>query len=379
MEDSIYYLALNKIFGYKPRMAHALIEALGSPRKAFEMTEDEKHEILGPFSAYSLQMNDTVLEECRTESTIMEETGTRFITFYDKDYPPLLKECPDSPIGLYLKGSPPSPKAPMIAVVGTRDISPYGSEWCTRIINALSACREKPVIVSGLALGTDITAHQAAIDNGLATIGVMATGPDRIYPQRHRSIADKMCRTSGCGLVTDYPFGTAPLAINFIRRNRIIAGMSHATILIESKIKGGGMMTARLAFDYNRDVYALPGRIDDPKSQGCNHLIRNEIANPITSLEELVSSLSLSSPKHLQRGVPDPKDLYRDKFPAGDILLMSSILSAVKENRGISIEEIAILAKTDYRTAARLTSTLESDGLLKSDILNRFMINAKKM
>ena len=180
-----------------------------------------------------------------------------------------------------------------VAVVGTRDISPYGREWCERIVHALARTSPKPLIVSGLAIGTDICAHKAALEASLPTIAVMATGTDTIYPYRHRQIAEKMSGTQGCALVTDYPPGTAPLPVNFLRRNRIIAGLSHATILVESKIKGGGMMTCRLAFSYDRDVYALPGRADDLRSQGCNHLIRARMAEPLTSEEDIIDSLGL--------------------------------------------------------------------------------------
>ena len=235
------------------------------------------------------------------------------------------------------------------------------------------------MIVSGLALGTDICAHRTALDCGLPTIGVMATGPECIYPYRNESTAREMTRTPGCALVTDYPPGTAPLAVHFLRRNRIIAGLSQSTILVESKIRGGGMMTARLAFSYNRDVYALPGRADDIRSQGCNRLIKEKIAEPLTSITELLDSIGMkSSTKSGKLSAADIlTNIYSDTMDHDKIRMMHKILEKIIGERGISIEEIADSAGIPYHMAGKFCNIMESDNLISIDLLGRCSIRAK--
>lgn len=176
--------------------------------------------------------------------TGLKDSGSRFICIGDSRYPQMLRECEDPPIGLYIKGKTPIEKLdggrPAIGVIGTRDITSYGTEWCNRLVAALGRAQIKPVIISGLAIGTDATAHSAALDNGLPTIAVMPTGIDGVYPFRHGFLADRICNAEESWLITDYPTKTTPLAINFLRRNRIIAGLSKAVLLIESKKREAG-------------------------------------------------------------------------------------------------------------------------------------------
>ena len=296
----------------------------------------------------------------------------------------MLKQCEDAPVGLYVRSSTPldelfSPRRE-IAVVGTRDLSLYGRELCEKTVAALSATDEKPRIISGLALGADICAHKAAIENRIETIAVMATGPETIYPYRHREFAMRLCETPGCALVTDYPPGTAPLAIHFLRRNRIIAGLSEALLLIESKIKGGGMMTSRLAFSYNREVYALPGRIDDIRSQGCNYLIKNKIAEPITSIDGLIKSLRLSSSgiNRAENMADKLSTTYSGKVSEDRISRMSTLLLAIRKERGISIDELCQHCNMDYNIVATLVRTLEADGFITIDLMQRCSILSRK-
>ena len=226
------------------------------------------------------------------------------------------------------------------------------------------------MIISGLALGVDVTAHKAALDFGLPTAGVMATGIDDIYPPQNVKVGKQMADTPGCALITDYPPGTEAVRINFLRRNRIIAGMSSATILVESKIRGGGMMTARLAYSYDRDVYALPGRIDDPLSQGCNMLIRENIAAPIGDLADLVERLGLGKAEmsmkadfkaEVERSYSDLDEVSRR-----DIL---KVAMAVKARRGIGIDDLCSLLGWTFSKVSRIVNTLECDGLISVDLL----------
>ena len=314
----------------------------------------------------------------------LDQQGIRFTGWTEEEYPSLLKDCPDAPVGLYIRSSSPaseifSPKR-KIAIVGTRDLSSYGREWCKKTIYTLADGDQKPLIVSGLALGTDICAHKAAIEAGLPTIGVMATGPESIYPYRNRETAMLMTETPGCALITDYPPGTAPLAIHFLRRNRIIAGLTEATILIESRIKGGGMMTSRLAFSYGREVYALPGRIDDICSSGCNRLLRDKIAEPLTSPDELMDSLGMKA-RSGSKGIPIEdrlEDIFGTEGSGKELQTMRTLLSHIRKNRGITIEELSLKADTEYRLTFLTCSRMESEGIISTDLLQRCSIIDKK-
>lgn len=383
LEEKASLCALGKIFGFEPKTAIALVSHLGNGRSVFSLKSDELDEVMGPFSRKRHLIVPRVQEEAARELIELEKKGIRYSGWTEDEYPSLLKECEDPPIGLYIRSSTDTAdlwKAKRsIAIVGTRDVSHYGKEWCERTVDALSRCSDRPMIISGLALGTDICAHKAALDYGLPTIGVMATGPDEIYPFRNRMTAEAMVSTSGCALVTDYPPGTAPLAVHFLRRNRIIAGLAQATILIESKLRGGGMMTSRLAFSYNREVYALPGRADDLRSQGCNLLIRNKIAEPIVSMEDLIASLGMKTVAS-----PGPfGDYERIILKYGSTLskdrieMLKSTLSAIRKNRGISIEETASILGLPYQKTVNICNILEADGFITIDLLQRCSINTK--
>ena len=374
--------ALNRVFGFEPRTALALIKHLGSAEAVFKLNDRELDLLFGPHSRHRKKICPRTFDESLAEVDRLVKDNITFCGWTEDCYPPLLKECEDAPAGLYIKTRTPIKelwKPWNIAIVGTRDISPYGKQMCRELVQALSATAQKPTIVSGLALGTDIEAHRAAIEYGLPTIGVMATGPDTIYPSRHREFANRMAGLPGCALVTDYPPGTAPLAVHFIRRNRIIAGLSNATILIESKIKGGGMATCRLAFSYNRDVYALPGRIDDIRSQGCNQLIRNRTAEPITDIGAFLENLGM-------RKVAKNKDtdcrayisnLFNSRFSEDKIDVIHLIFSAIMKERGITLSELAEKAEMSYRQVAEITGIMEAEEMICVDLLQRCSIKKR--
>lgn len=366
-EEKACLCALNMIFGFEPKMAMALISHCGSADAIFRLGDRQIDELIGPYSKYRHKIGKAAVQDAVEELRTCEKKGIRFTGITEESYPQILTECPDPPIGLYVRSDTPLedlwPSPAGVAIVGTRDISPYGREWCSKIVAGLANTKDRPLIVSGLALGTDICAHRSALEHNLPTIAVMATGADSIYPLRHIDFAEKIYRSPGSALITDYPLGTAPLAIHFLRRNRIIAGLSRSTILIESKIKGGGMMTAKLAFSYDRDVYALPGRVDDIRSQGCNQLISNKIAEPITSVATLVKSLGMKAVS-----TPDRK------APGGQVGELAEILLYIRNNRGATIEEIAASCNMTYSKAAAAVSSLELDGLITVDLLQRCSI-----
>ena len=225
-------------------------------------------------------------------------------------------------------------------------------------------------------MGVDVCAHAAALEHGLPTIGVMATGIDGVYPSVHRGIASRMASTEGCALVTDYPPGTRPQAINFLRRNRIIAGLSLATVLVESKMEGGGIITAELAFEYDREVFALPGRADDVRSEGCNRIIRSKIAEPLTDLPGFVSALGLGVLTRRSKALlsEEINRLFAEQVSPEDLARLQQVAALIKSKRGIEIEDIAAKCGMEYRDALLYTGMLEGEGIIYTDLLKRCSI-----
>ena len=378
-DETLALCALNKVFGFVPAVGHALVSAFGSATAVFRQTEKDLSVALGPHREFAGQLTGAQLDWASGELERLRNGGFRFIGYGEDDYPDLLAECPDPPLGLYYNaGSPPASVFdlhPAVAVVGTRDLSPYGREWCRRLVQAMGEASVTPCIVSGLAFGADGIAHRTALECGIPTIGVMATGIEKIYPWQHTELAGKMVRTPGCAVVTDYPVGTSPVALNFIRRNRIIAGLSRATVVIESKTKGGSLITAKYACDYNRDVYALPGRADDLRSAGCNSLIRQRMADIITEPEDLVERLGLGRPARRRKAGLEA--LLGRKYGPESPLVQLAML--VKGHPGISLEEAARTAGWTWPETMERASILEADGFLETDLLQRCTIPAKNV
>ena len=373
---------MNRIFGFRPMTAAALIDYCGSASAVFDMKKEELGQILGPYSKYTDMIGDAAIEEAEKEIYRAGKEGIVFIGRNEEAFPQLLAECEDCPAGIYVRS--PSPgylnrHKDYVSIVGTRKVSDYGKDWCRKIIEAMARSGAGPVIVSGLAYGTDITAHMAALDNGLDTIAVMATGVDLTYPALHRRQARRIAETGASALISDYPLGTGAQKINFIRRNRIIAGMSRVTVLIESGIRGGGMITARQAFSYNREVYALPGRADDPLSAGCNLLIRSSAAVPVISEKDILESLGYDPSGAAERKPESTAARYKDTLDNGEIAGMTGILSLVKRHGHISLQEISEMSGMEYRMVAELAGILENDGLIRIDIMQRCSINGKNI
>lgn len=378
--------ALNRIFGFEPKIALGLIEALGSALSVFK----EPEEVAGILGGRSRSRYVSMISESAFESSAMEleslsADSCRFVGIGEPGYPALLMECDDPPLGLYYKGVSPPEEVfeglPQVAVVGTRGLTSYGRDWCHRIVEAMSRASLKPLVVSGLALGVDAAAHRTALECGLPTVAVMATGIDKVYPSANRDVGERIISTPGCALVTDYPPGTDAIRINFLRRNRIIAGICRATILVESKIKGGGMMTARLASSYGRDVYALPGRVDDPVSQGCNLLIRENMAEQIGDIGDLVSRLGLGKARMIMKedfkaGV---EAWYRGRLPDNDCSDLVRVAMLVKGSRGISVDELCGRLNWSYSRVSGLVTTLECDGFVSVDLLQHCSARTRKV
>ena len=384
LEETASLCALNRIFGFEPKIGAALLEHFGSASEVMRLSPKDQSLLLGPHSKYTGQIGPRAVDAAVEELEMLKNKDIHLVGLSQEHYPALLRDCEDAPIGLYIRSKTPIHelfnKQQGVAVVGTRDLSLYGEEWCRRTVEGLSRTPEKPLIVSGLALGVDICAHKTAVECGMPTIAVMATGPDAIYPWRHREFAERLVNSPGCALVTDYPPGTAPLAIHFLRRNRIIAGLSRATILIESKIKGGGMMTCRLAHSYGREVYALPGRVDDLRSQGCNRLIGEKIAEPLTSIKDLIKSLGfklLPQGEHAGSDLNILKGRYCSSLSSDRISQMAAVLLSIRRRRGITIDKISEETGLEYSRTAELVSILETDGFISTDLLQRCTINLR--
>ena len=372
--------ALNMILGFRPRVTKALISALGSASAVFRMSEKEKDEVFGPHSHIKGKIVPESLAAAERELDMAKADGSRFIGCNEEAYPAMLAECPDSPAGIYVKSSVPAEDMlggeDFIAVVGTRDVSSYGKNWCRTVVGALSMTGRKPAIVSGLAFGTDIAAHRSAVEHGLRTIAVLPAGTCTVYPRHHAAFAERIV-SEGCGaLVSDYPICTSVRKVNFIRRNRIIAGMSRATILIESRIRGGGLITAGQAFSYDKDVYALPGRVGDARSEGCNMLIRKGVAAPVVSAEDLVRSLGYSC---RQPGSQQRKSArtYPETFSPEQQKTAEAIMEAIGKCPGTSLHEIALCSGLPYPEVAGVGGMLEAEGFISIGLMQKCFINEK--
>lgn len=223
------------------------------------------------------------------EMEFVEKNRLTCLTLKDEAYPSRLRECEDAPVVLFFKGHTDFNRLRVINMVGTRNATEYGKQFCVDFLHDLSSHYPDVLVVSGLAYGIDIHAHRAALANNLSTVAVLAHGLDRIYPYVHRKTAIDMLDNGG--LLTEYLTETNPDRHNFVSRNRIVAGMTDATIVVESASKGGSLITADLAVDYHRDCFAVPGRATDPLSMGCNQLIRDNKAALIQSADDFMRAM----------------------------------------------------------------------------------------
>jgi DNA processing protein len=289
-ETELYYLlALQKVEGVGDIVAKKLLTHCGDASAIFNSKPSQLKSIDGIGSVFISKLKDkSIFAKAKAELKYIENNKIKVSYFQDKSYPERLKHCIDGPLLLFSTGTIDFNNRKIISIVGTRKITSYGTEFCKSLISELAPLN--PIIVSGFAYGVDIVAHQTAIENDLQTIGIVAHGLNQIYPSSHKKYVSKMEQNGG--FMTEYWSGTNPEKENFVKRNRIVAGISEATIVIESAIKGGSLITANLANDYNRDVFAVPGRTSDKFSLGCNNLIKTQKANLLTSAADLVYILN---------------------------------------------------------------------------------------
>ena len=283
-----YTLALQRVPNLGDRTAKKLLRLLGSAEAVFKEKKRNLLKIDGIGASKLKGLNNAaLLDEANDEIEFIETNNISFSYFKDKSYPEALKHCHDGPILFFNTGNIDIQNKKIISIVGTRNITSYGKSFCEELISDLAMVN--PVIVSGFAYGVDITAHRAAIENNLQTIGCLAHGLDQIYPRSHKKYMGKM-RENG-GFITEFWSTDAFDRNNFLKRNRIIAGISEATVVIESAEKGGSLVTADIAHSYNREVFAVPGKATDLQSTGCNNLIKYHQARLITSAADIIYML----------------------------------------------------------------------------------------
>ena len=292
MEQEIFYtMALTRLTNFNFQQALALYKAVGSAQLLYEHRNDIGDIIkdASPRLTEALKDWNDAMKRAETELRFMEEHRIRALTLTSDDYPQRLKECPDAPIVLYYTGNANLNQERIISIVGTRKMTTYGQDLIRRFIGDLRTLCPDVLIVSGLAYGVDICAHRQALANGYPTVAVLAHGLDQIYPYRHRDTAAEMLNHGG--LLTEFMTQTNADKPNFVRRNRIVAGIADSTILVESATKGGGLITCEIAQSYDRGVFAFPGNIGQMYSEGCNNLIRDNVAGLISNALDFVKAM----------------------------------------------------------------------------------------
>ncbi len=355
-QDRIFQLALHFIPGIGNVLIKQLISYCGSAENVFSRPKSQLLKIpgIGPASADAIKAQKP-LQKAEEELQKAAREGVKLLFHHDKEYPYRLKQIHDAPTVLYCKGSTPLNTNKVVAIVGTRQATPYGKALTKRLVEGLVA--HDALIVSGLAYGIDIHAHRAALECNLPTIAVLAGGIDRIYPASHKGTALDMQATGG--LLTEQPFGTVPEPPKFPARNRIIAGLADAIIIIEAAKRGGALITAEMANDYNRDVFALPGEVGQKYSEGCNNLIKKNKAHLLTEISDLEYIMNW-----------DRNDTSITQQPACLDHLKPEEKRVMEEletgNQMAQIDQLSWSTQIPVNKLASVLLTLEFQGLVKS-------------
>lgn len=298
-----YQIAMTRLTGIGPVRARALLSKVPDPEELLTASDKKLGSITGLSQTIIRELGrGRALEDADAVIQHMEKNGIQTCFYTDPDFPRRLNTCPDGPLVLYSKGTFRYNHTRVVAIVGTRDATAYGKELCRALIESFQG--RDITVVSGLALGIDSWAHHYCVEYGIPTIGVLGHGLDRIYPALNRALADQILHHGG--LVTEFIPGTDPDRENFPKRNRIVAGLSDATIVVESRARGGSLITAQLANEYNRDVFAFPGNVSRATSAGCNDLIATQQAHLLSSPDSFLEMMGwndISKEQHIQRTV----------------------------------------------------------------------------
>ena len=361
-QDLRHLLALLSIPGIDAKLIRQLIDHYGSARAVIEA--DRSTLLAQPRLAHlfsRIGSNTQLLDRADRELQFMADHHIQALVYGSEDYPRRLAMCPDAPAVLFQLGTSVLHRPHIVSIVGTRNCTQYGRDLTQRFIAELQAQIPDVVIVSGLAFGIDVSAHQGALACNVHTVGVVAHGLDRIYPSQHREVARQMIAQGG-SVVTEYLTGTQPERRNFLARNRIIAGLADAVLVAESKDRGGSLVTASIALDYGRDVYAFPGRVGDNRSEGCNRLIRLNRAGLITSAEDFVEAMNWNTThgqqKSIQHSIPFEED---DLRPNARL-----ILDALRDRGDMLMSQLADATCLDNTTLYEELLDLEMDGKIRN-------------
>lgn len=356
--EILYSMALTRMTGFNFAIARQLYITLGGGTKVYEHRNDIGDVLpdCTPRLCEAMRHWDEALKRAEAEAAFVQSKNIRVLTMNDPDYPQRLTECPDAPLLLYYKGSADLNQQRVINIVGTRHCTTYGQDIIRQFVSELHDMLPQVLIVSGLAYGIDICAHRNAMQQGYETVGVLAHGLDQIYPHAHRETAIEML--SQGGLLTEFMSQTNADKPNFVRRNRIVAGMCDATILVESAAKGGGLITCDIARSYNRDVYAFPGAVGVKSSEGCNRAIRDNLAALITSAEDFVKAMGwpIDSEK--------PESVERQLFP--DLTDDEQrIVDTLMKTNDLQLNLISVRTNMPIHQIAALLFQLEMKGVVR--------------
>lgn len=363
MDQEIFYtMALTRLTNFNYQQALELYRAVGSAQLLFE----HRNEIGDIIKDASPRLKEAIkdwnepMRRAEAELHFMEEHRIRALTLTSDDYPQRLTECPDAPIIIYYTGNADLNQAKVVSIVGTRQITQYGQDLIRRFMSELRVFCPQVLIVSGLAYGVDINAHRRALENGYETVGVLAHGLDQIYPYRHRETAAQMLNHGG--LLTEFMTQTNADKPNFVRRNRIVAGMADAVILVESAAKGGGLITAEIAQSYARAVFAFPGNVGQPYSEGCNNLIRDNGAGLISNASDFVKAMGWMDETLRQQANTDgiERNLFPDLSPEEE-----QVVSLLQQTNDLQLNIITVKTDIPIGRLTALLFQLEMKGLVK--------------
>jgi len=357
-QEVFYTIALTRMTGFNSQMALQLYQELGGGQQVYEHRNDIGNLVpdCSPRFVEALRNWDDALKRAAAEMEFIVMHHIRVLTLNDADYPQRLRHCPDAPVVLYYKGNADLNQRYVLDIVGTRRCTTYGQDLIRRFISDLRTLCPDVLILSGLAYGIDVCAHRNALEQGFETVGVLAHGLDQIYPNAHRSTAVQM--VSQGGLLTEYMSQTEPVANNFRQRNRIVAGCSDATILVESAIKGGGLITCRIAQEYGREVMAFPGAVGMPYSEGCNRMIRNNTAALITSAADFVENMGW------QVQSQTPEAVERQLFP--DLTAEEqAVVNLLQQANDLQLNVLSVKTNIPISPLTALLFNLEMKGVVR--------------
>ncbi|WP_033147409.1 DNA-processing protein DprA [Prevotella sp. P6B1] len=363
MNQEIFYaMALTRLTNFNFQQALELYRAAGSAQNLYEHRNEIGDIIEGctPRLIEALKDWGDAMKRAETEMKYMEELRIQAFSLMDDDYPQRLQECPDAPLVLYYKGHADLNQQKIISIVGTRHMTRYGEDIIRKFVRELHEMCPQVLIVSGLAYGVDVCAHKQALEQGYDTLAVLAHGLDQIYPYHHRDVAAKIVEHGG--LLTEFMTLTNADKPNFVRRNRIVAGCSDATIVIESASKGGSLITAEIAQSYDRAVFAFPGNIGLPYSEGCNHLIRDNGAALITSAEDFVNAMGWQHDVIRQQALAE--GIERQLFPdlSDD---EQKIVSLLQQTNDLQLNILSVKSGISIGQLTAILFQLEMKGVVK--------------